>query len=207
VTRAGTTPGLGLLARAHGRYITSMQRPALAMMAAAGFVLAACGGPDGPAGGAGSAGDPHLYGAALEVRSAEPYVHRPELRERVRRVLAVTAEFYGRSTAEYEGIRFALVDGEVACRGRPGGYHGCADWRAMTATVRVDPPYTPFIETTTLPHEILHLFVGDPDHLGPEWTTLDRLYAILSAPYREEMREWYLQASGARVREASAPGG
>jgi hypothetical protein len=163
-------------------------------LVAIGILLAACGGEDAPGLVAPRpSADPELYGAALEVRSAVPYVHRPEFHGRVKRVLALTAEFYGRSTAEYEGIQLTFVDGEVACRGRPNGYHGCADRRSSTAVVRVDPPYTPFVETTTLAHEILHLFIGDPDHLGPEWEELDRLYPILTGPYQEEMRVYYLE--------------
>lgn len=171
-----------------------MRRPLLIA-----FLAAACGGESlGPADHLRHSGERELFGAKVELRSDAPYLRGPAFRDRLRRVLAMTAEFYGRDPEEYQGVRLAFVDGGVPCRGRSGTYHGCADWGSMSALVRVDEPYLPFVETTTLPHELLHLFVGDAEHLRPEWKELPRLYALLSEPYREEMREYYLEHARSR---------
>jgi hypothetical protein len=132
--------------------------------------LSACGRPMHP-------GDPDLYGVDLVVRpDAAPYTRQADFHARLKRVLEVAAAFYGHSPEEFAGLRIDFVGTTVQC-GQQSGDVGCNDPPTNTITVAtLQPECYVNVESSALPHELLHYFIIDPNHLNPLWRALDPLW-------------------------------
>lgn len=117
--------------------------------------------------------DDDLFGVVLEVESAQPFVHAEDFAERLHAVLEASCAHVGVDTSRLWGMRLRLVDGTIAC-GEVQAARGCTrlDGAEMVvstlAWISTSPP-VPCVEDTPLPHEILHLRLGDADHSDPRW--------------------------------------
>lgn len=116
-----------------------------------------------------------LYGVILEVESDQPFVHAEEFPRRLHDVLEASCDHLGVDPSRLYGMRLRLVDGGVACGGVEAA-RGCTqlDGREIVvstlAWISTSPP-VPCVEDTPLPHELLHLRIGDPAHADPRWTS------------------------------------
>jgi hypothetical protein len=123
------------------------------------------------------AGDPNIYGVDLAVDpSAAPYTRAADFVSRVKRILAMSAAFYGRDPSDFAGLRIVFRGPLFQC----GDYHGargCNDPDNNTITIaEPNPTCYDNVETSVLPHELLHYFIIDPRHTNPLWTALDPLW-------------------------------
>jgi hypothetical protein len=118
-----------------------------------------------------------LFGVVLEVESRQEFVYREDFRERLHRVLEESCAHVGIDTARLYGMRLRIVDGGIRC----GGYEaarGCAleDGSEISvstlAWITTSPPVS-CVEDTPLPHEILHLRIGDGAHDDPRWSSAE----------------------------------
>jgi hypothetical protein len=115
----------------------------------------------------------------LEVRSEQAWASDPELR---RRLHALVEE-----SCAHMGLR--IEDGEIAC-GEVERARGCT-WRdagvisVSTLAWLSSLPRVPCVEDTPIPHELLHVKIGDEDHLDPRWDSQlywGPLWASVSRP-------------------------
>ena|SRR5712691_10510370 len=132
--------------------------------------LFACGRPMHP-------GDPNLYGVEVVVRSdAAAYTREPDFQPRLKLLLERAAAFYGHAPEEFAGLRIQFQGTPVQC-GQQSGDQGCNDPTTNTITVAtLQPDCYLNVESSVLPHELLHYFTGDPQHLNPLWRALDPLW-------------------------------
>jgi hypothetical protein len=125
------------------------------------------------AGGCASRRDDDLYGMVLDVRTRQVWGTDPELRYRVHDVLEASCEQLGLDPSMLWGMTLRIEDGAIDC-GPVENARGCT-WRdagtvavSTTAWTTCEPP-VPCVEDTPIPHELLHVAIGDPQHLDPRW--------------------------------------
>jgi hypothetical protein len=118
--------------------------------------------------------DDDLHGMELDVRTSLAWGKDPELRHRVQQVLDVSCDRLGLDPSLLYGMTLRIEDDGIAC-GEVSDARGCT-WRGE-GTVAVStlawavghPPVT-CVEDTPIPHELLHVLIGDPHHTDPRWT-------------------------------------
>jgi len=129
------------------------------------LALAACGGrQQWP-------GDPALYGVDLVVVAAPgmpAFVSAPDLRDQVRRDLELSARYFGHDTDELIGLRIILQNDWLS-------WEKIGAYRPDENTIVVAVRDFSCLGATALPHEVLHYFIGDPNHLDPRWLTFGPL--------------------------------
>jgi hypothetical protein len=147
--------------------------PALAALALAfALVAAGCAAPR----------DDDLFGMSLEVRTAQPWAKDPALRRRVHDLVQASCEQIGLDPSLLYGMRLRIEDGGIPCGGVADA-RGCT-WRedgvvavSTLAWTTAEPP-VPCVEDTPIPHELLHVKIGDPEHLDPRWSDPDYWSAL-----------------------------
>lgn len=117
--------------------------------------------------------DDDLYGMNLEIRSVQPWANEPELRQRVHDLIETASAHVGLDTSMLWGMTLRIEDGGIPCGPVPDA-RGCT-WReagvmavSTLAWTSAQPP-VPCVEDTPIPHELLHVKIGDPRHLDPRW--------------------------------------
>lgn len=127
-------------------------------------LVSACGRPQWP-------GDPELYGVDLQVEHGKgmaAYVDAPDFKSRVRNIIQQTAASIGRDPQELAGLRLVFVPTRFDCDVAPkagcvGLYDSGENTMYVAASASLDTsPRCP--EDMQLPHEMVHYFIGDPDH-------------------------------------------
>ena len=151
-----------------------VRRPAPLRMAPAGAVRA-CGLALAVVLAAGCAAprDDDLYGLNLEVRSRQPWASDPALDRRVHDLVAASCAYHGLDPSLLYGMTLRIEDDGISC-GTVAGARGCT-WRGLgvmavsTLAWTSAEPAVPCVEDTPIPHELLHVKIGDPDHADPRW--------------------------------------
>jgi hypothetical protein len=118
--------------------------------------------------------DDELHGMQLEVRTRQAWAQDPDLRRRVQVVLDVSCQQLGLDPSMLYGMTLRIEDDGIAC-GDIEDARGCT-WR-KEGTVQVStlswmagqPPVS-CVEDTPIPHELLHVLIGDPGHTDPRWS-------------------------------------
>ncbi len=114
-----------------------------------------------------------LFGMILDVRSTQPWATDPALRQRVHALVEATCAYEGLDPTMLWGMTLRIEDSGIACGGVEGA-RGCT-WRdqglvsVSTLAWTVYEPPVPCVEDTPIPHELLHVKIGDPQHLDPRW--------------------------------------
>lgn len=110
----------------------------------------------------------------LDVRTAQPWATDPALRHRLHDLVQLSCEHVGLDPTLLWGWRLRIEDGGISCGGTEDA-RGCT-WReagviavSTLAWTAAEPP-VPCVEDTPIPHELLHVRIGDPDHRDPRWT-------------------------------------
>jgi hypothetical protein len=110
----------------------------------------------------------------LEVHTTQAWGTDPALRRRVHDLLAAACDHVGLDPSLLWGMTLRIEDGGIACGGTAGA-RGCT-WRdagvvavSTLAWTTAEPP-VPCVEDTPIPHELLHVRIGDPGHLDPRWS-------------------------------------
>jgi hypothetical protein len=121
--------------------------------------------------------DDDLYGVVLDVESEQPFVRDEDFAQRLHGVLEASCAHVGVDTSRLYGLRLRIVDGPVPC-GAVAAARGCtrldgAEIVVSTLAWLSTSPPVPCVEDTPLPHEILHLRIGDPAHADPRWDDPD----------------------------------
>jgi hypothetical protein len=122
-------------------------------------------------------------GIRVEEGAAE-WAYAPDLGERVDTIAIKIAELSGHSAEEVDGLIVVFVDGYFACAGldlRQGCCHGNKWITISTHTPSVQTEngstiweWTPeSVEQSFLDHELLHFFIGDPNHESDLWNQLN----------------------------------
>jgi hypothetical protein len=117
--------------------------------------------------------DDDLYGMSLEVRSELAWAHAPELRQRVHALLEASCAHVGLDPSQLYGMTLRIQDGEIAC-GDVQRARGCT-WRddgviaVSTLAWSSWEPRVPCVEDTPIPHELLHVAIGDAGHDDERW--------------------------------------
>jgi hypothetical protein len=139
------------------------RRATLLAAALAGFA-AGCAGPR----------DDDLFGMTLEVRTHRPWASDPALPQRVHDLVAASCEHLGLDPSLLWGMTLRIEDDGISCGGVQDA-RGCT-WReagvvavSTLAWCTAEPP-VPCVEDTPLPHELLHVKIGDPNHTDPRWS-------------------------------------
>ena len=115
-----------------------------------------------------------LYGMELELRTRQAWSEDPALRHRVQLVLDASCEGLGLDPSLLYGMTLTIEDGGIDC-GQVADARGCT-WRkegnvaVSTLPWLAGQPAVPCVEDTPIPHELLHVLIGDPDHKDPRWT-------------------------------------
>jgi hypothetical protein len=121
--------------------------------------------------------DEDLYGVTLEVESRQPFVYAPDFRARLHRLLEASCAHVGIDPTRLWGTRLRIVDGGVSCAGyevaRGCTRDGGAQIDVSTLAWYTGAPAVGCVEDTPLPHEILHLRIGDPEHEDPRWRSAE----------------------------------
>jgi hypothetical protein len=122
--------------------------------------------------------DDDLFGMDLEVRSTQPWASDPALRRRVHDLVEAACAHVGLDPSLLWGMTLRIEDGGISCGAVPDA-RGCT-WRdsgvmavSTLAWTTAEPP-VPCVEDTPIPHELLHVKIGDPEHLDPRWA--DAIY-------------------------------
>jgi hypothetical protein len=168
--------GRSAVVQAHARAPGAPPRPlaggkapirALAAVAAAALAVSALGG-------CASAPEDELFGMTLQIESSQPWVSDPDFPRRLHVLLQQSCAHVGLDPSMLYGLTLRIVDGGVPCAGIPNA-RGCT-WRAegvvavsTLAWVTSEPP-VPCVEDTPIPHELLHVAIGDTTHSDPRWT-------------------------------------
>lgn len=142
--------------------------PALALALAVALPLAAgCAPPR----------EDDLYGMILDVRSEQAWTADPALRSRLGVLLSESCDHLGLDPSMLYGMTLRVDDGAIAC-GDTAAARGCT-WReagivsvSTLAWISTQPP-VPCVEDTPIPHELLHVRIGDPGHLDPRWRSAE----------------------------------
>jgi hypothetical protein len=115
-----------------------------------------------------------LHGMQLDVRTGQTWGRDPDLRHRVQQVLDVSCDRLGLDPSLLYGMTLRIEDDGIAC-GDVRDARGCT-WRdqgtvaVSTLSWMAGRPAVPCVEDTPIPHELLHVLIGDPDHTDPRWT-------------------------------------
>jgi hypothetical protein len=115
-----------------------------------------------------------LFGLDLDIRSQQRWAARdPELRRRLHDLLERSCAHMGLDPSLLYGMTLRIEDDAIAC-GAVDGARGCT-WRddgvvvvSTLAWLMSEPP-VPCVEDTPIPHELLHVKIGDAHHLDPRW--------------------------------------
>jgi hypothetical protein len=115
-----------------------------------------------------------LHGMELDVRTRLAWGKDPELRHRVQQVLDVACDGLGLDPSLLYGMTLRIEDDGIAC-GDVSDARGCTRRSEGTVAVStlawaVGHPPVPCVEDTPIPHELLHVLIGDPHHTDPRWT-------------------------------------
>jgi hypothetical protein len=130
-----------------------------------------------------------LFGMNLEIRSQQPWASDPELRRRLHALVEESCAHMELDPSLLYGMTLRIEDGEIAC-GTVGRARGCT-WRdagvisVSTLAWLSTLPRVPCVEDTPIPHELLHVSIGDEDHLDPRWDSAvywGPLWASVSRP-------------------------
>lgn len=133
--------------------------------------------------------DDDLFGMTLEIESSQAWARDAGLERRLHRLLAESADHVGLDTSLLYGLTLRIVDDGISC-GSVANARGCT-WREQgVITVSTlawisTQPCVPCVEDTPIPHELMHLKIGDRDHADPRWSSYDwwqPLYARVSRP-------------------------
>jgi hypothetical protein len=153
------------LAPLRGRRAPHALRTRAAAVLALGLVLAA---------GCVAQRDDDLFGMNLEVRTSQPWATDPALRHRVHDLVEASCGYVGLDPSLLWGMTLRIEDGGISCGGVPDA-RGCT-WRgagvmavSTLAWTTAEPP-VPCVEDTPIPHELLHVKIGDPEHLDVRWS-------------------------------------
>jgi hypothetical protein len=143
----------------------SLSAPRAAVVAAALAALAT---------GACAPREDDLHGMELELRTDPPWSKDPELRHRVQLVLDAACDGLGLDPSLLYGMTLRIEDGGIDC-GAVVDARGCtrrAEGEVAVSTLSwlATRPPVPCVEDTPLPHELLHVLIGDPKHTDPRWT-------------------------------------
>jgi hypothetical protein len=117
--------------------------------------------------------DDDLFGLDLEVRTEQAWGRDPALRRRLHALIEDGCAHVGLDPSLLYGMTLRLEDGGVACGGTPDA-RGCTERSAGIIQVSTlawsaaEPP-VPCVEDTPIPHELLHVAIGDPEHRDPRW--------------------------------------
>src|SRR5689334_10898166 len=105
-------------------------------------------------------GDPDLYGVQLAVHDdAAAYTRAADFRPRVKRLLERAAAFYGHAPEEFVGLCIEFQGTPVVCGGQSGD-QGCNDPATNTISIAtLLPDCFLDVESSVLPHELLHYFI------------------------------------------------
>lgn len=134
--------------------------------------------------------DDDLFGLNVEIRSTQPWASDPTLRPRLRVLIEAACEHVGLDTSMLWGMTLRIVDGEIPC-GAVQNARGCTirdDGLVAVSTLAwtaAQPP-VPCVEDTPIPHELLHVKIGDPQHLDPRWDDPYYWNALSSRVERED---------------------
>jgi hypothetical protein len=114
-----------------------------------------------------------LFGLNLEIDTQQPWASDPELRPRLHALIEESCAHIGLDPSALYGMTLRIEDGEIAC-GEVGRARGCT-WReagvisVSTLAWLSSLPRVPCVEDTPIPHELLHVRIGDEDHRDPRW--------------------------------------
>lgn len=145
--------------------------------------------------------DPELYGAHLDTDDCNLAACRdPALKEKMRKTIEVSADYWGVPYNILWGWKIRLVEGDAVP-----GRSGHTDWLHVTIIVSVGHEYgggawgynDNQIETSSFLHEVGHVALpgGDPMHWDEKWyddeAFLDALQQLVPCAFRvpPEMRE------------------
>jgi hypothetical protein len=118
--------------------------------------------------------DDDLYGMTLEVRTQQPWASDPELPQRVHALIAASCAHIGLDPSLLWGMTLRIEDDGIPCGGVANA-RGCT-WRekgvvaVSTLAWTTAEPRVPCVEDTPIPHELLHVKIGDPTHTDPRWS-------------------------------------
>jgi hypothetical protein len=118
-----------------------------------------------------------LFGMNLEVRSQQAWASDPELRVRLHELVAESCAHVGLDPSLLYGMTLRIEDGEIVC-GAVARARGCT-WReagiisVSTLAWLSSLPRVPCVEDTPIPHELLHVKIGDEDHSDPRWNSFE----------------------------------
>jgi hypothetical protein len=114
-----------------------------------------------------------LFGMNLEVRSQQAWASDPALRSRVHDLVEQSCAYLGLDPDLLYGMTLRIEDGDIACGTVPIA-RGCT-WRGdgvisvSTLAWLWSLPPVPCVEDTPIPHELLHVKIGDDAHTDPRW--------------------------------------
>jgi hypothetical protein len=111
-------------------------------------------------------GDPDTYGIRLDFNQADYYLH-PDTRDRIRRIILIAAEHFGRDPNSLAGMRLLVQSQWKRCISDGLLHAGCYEETPNTATVSLEQ--TRCIEDSLIAHELLHYWIHDWDHTSPLW--------------------------------------
>ncbi len=139
-------------------------RSTAAALAAAALLASGCAAPR----------EDDLFGLNLDVRSRQAWAEDGGLDRRLHDLVAISCAYHGLDPSLLWGMTLRIEDDGIDC-GAVAGARGCT-WREQ-GTVAVstlawttwEPPVS-CVEDTPIPHELLHVKIGDPDHTDPRWS-------------------------------------
>jgi hypothetical protein len=133
--------------------------------------------------------DDDLFGMELEVHTAQPWASDPALRRRVHDLVQAACDHVGLDPSFLWGMTLRIEDGGISC-GPVSDARGCT-WReagvvavSTLAWTTAEPP-VPCVEDTPIPHELLHVKIGDPEHRDPRWADATYWRALSSHVERD----------------------
>ena len=118
--------------------------------------------------------DDDLFGMTLEVQTRQPWAGDPALPQRVHDLVAASCDHIGLDPSLLWGMTLRIEDDGIAC-GDVSDARGCT-WRdagviaVSTLAWTTTEPRVPCVEDTPIPHELLHVKIGDPHHTDPRWS-------------------------------------
>jgi hypothetical protein len=114
-----------------------------------------------------------LYGIHVENRSELTWANDPELRPRLRALIEASCAHMGLDPVLLYGMTLRIEDGTIPC-GSVRNARGCT-WRAdgviavSTLAWISTQGNVRCVEDTPLPHELLHVKIGDAPHADERW--------------------------------------
>jgi hypothetical protein len=117
--------------------------------------------------------DDDLYGLNVEVRSELAWANEPELRARLHDLLEASCDHMGLDPSLLYGMTLRIEDGTIEC-GSISNARGCT-WRsdgviAVSTLAWISSQGSVHcVEDTPIPHELLHVKIGDARHEDERW--------------------------------------